>query len=610
MLFSASCPFAATIVFLSAVAYFCLFATQAPVACPAATSRPTNAQADKTGRRLSLVARTHARTHARASPAVGHLLRCRLRGTQGRLPSQRRPARHAALYIAISFFFFVAPCVRPSLRERLTPRRGHPFPPEPCLNPSLSNLEQEHHRRPIMPPPPPPPPPPPMPGRGGPPPPPPPPPPGGGGFSAKPAGNRGALLSDITKGKALKKAVTHDRSAPVIASSSGGGGGGPPAGGAPPVPGMMGGAPKPPGGLAPPVPGNRGNGDHGRSESTGSANASMDSAPPLAGLFAGGMPKLRKTGGVGVDTGANQTSSYKSDSDSPSRLVPKPPGMMAPSPPGGAAPRIPTRAPAPPSAPSGPPSFHPSMVNLRKTTSTADRPASMASIASAKGPPPPIGKKPPPPPGSRKPSSAIHPSAPPPPLPSSSAPNAPPAPPPPPPPSAAPRLPPAAPARHTPPPPPQPSNGAPSPHLAVQAAIRAAAGAPSPNSAPPAPPPPPPSSAPAPPPPPPSSYPAPPPPRAQAQQQAHQPSAMRAAMLDPSAFTLSPNGATSHSPTRPASEARHGAAGGDGPLYANDARWKFVSEDKFPKPREFSGGPKRYRAGRGSSVPLDLSALG
>lgn len=81
-------------------------------------------------------------------------------------------------------------------------------------------------------------------------------------------------------------------------------------------------------------------------------------------------------------------------------------------------------------------------------------------------------------------------------------------------------------------------------------------------------------------------------------------------MLDPSAFTLSPNGAMSHGPTRPASEARHSTAGGDGPLYISDARWKFVSEDKFPKPREFSGGPKRYRAGRGSSVPLDLSALG
>lgn len=42
----------------------------------------------------------------------------------------------------------------------------------------------------------------------------------------------------------------------------------------------------------------------------------------------------------------------------------------------------------------------------------------------------------------------------------------------------------------------------------------------------------------------------------------------------------------------------------------HDPRWKFVGEDKFPKPREFSGGAKRYRAGRGSSVPLDLRSLG
>lgn len=62
-----------------------------------------------------------------------------------------------------------------------------------------------------MPPPPPPPPPPP----GGPPPPPPPPPvatmPSPGNFKA-----RGALLNDIAKGAKLKKAVTNDRSAPVM----------------------------------------------------------------------------------------------------------------------------------------------------------------------------------------------------------------------------------------------------------------------------------------------------------------------------------------------------------------------------------------------------------
>ncbi|KAH7130711.1 hypothetical protein B0J11DRAFT_259632 [Dendryphion nanum] len=40
----------------------------------------------------------------------------------------------------------------------------------------------------------------------------------------------------------------------------------------------------------------------------------------------------------------------------------------------------------------------------------------------------------------------------------------------------------------------------------------------------------------------------------------------------------------------------------------HDLRWRFQDESQFPKPREFSNGPKRYRAGRGSSVPLDFSA--
>ena len=38
-----------------------------------------------------------------------------------------------------------------------------------------------------------------------------------------------------------------------------------------------------------------------------------------------------------------------------------------------------------------------------------------------------------------------------------------------------------------------------------------------------------------------------------------------------------------------------------------DARWRFQDEHQLPKPRDFIGGAKRYRAGRGSSVPLDLS---
>ncbi len=109
---------------------------------------------------------------------------------------------------------------------------------------------------------------------------------------------QGALLSDITKGRALKKAVTNDRSAPLVVKSSEGPGPSP-LGGAPAVPGL----PRPPpGGLAPPVPGNRArsNSDHSVREQR--AVSTMESAPQLGGLFAGGMPKLRKTGG-GVATG-------------------------------------------------------------------------------------------------------------------------------------------------------------------------------------------------------------------------------------------------------------------------------------------------------------------
>jgi hypothetical protein len=49
----------------------------------------------------------------------------------------------------------------------------------------------------------------------------------------------------------------------------------------------------------------------------------------------------------------------------------------------------------------------------------------------------------------------------------------------------------------------------------------------------------------------------------------------------------------------------------------DDRRWRFQDDAQLPKPREFSGGssgasvrvPRRYRAGRGSSVPLDLGAF-
>lgn len=91
--------------------------------------------------------------------------------------------------------------------------------------------------------------------------------------------------------------MTNDRSAPVIGKvvdSS--------------APSPLASAPKPPGGLVPPVPGNRArsNSDQG-SRDTGGATGT-EQPPQLAGLFAGGMPKLKKRGG-GVDTGGMLVSS-------------------------------------------------------------------------------------------------------------------------------------------------------------------------------------------------------------------------------------------------------------------------------------------------------------
>lgn len=84
-------------------------------------------------------------------------------------------------------------------------------------------------------------------------------------------------------------------------------------------------------------------------------------------------------------------------------------------------------------------------------------------------------------------------------------------------------------------------------------------------------------------------------------------------MLDVSSFTLTPNGGgKSPSPTRSDSVRSNGGglprARGER-FVIDDPRWKWVDEYVFPKPREFLGKQRKYRAGRGSSVPLDLSAL-
>ncbi|XHG06844.1 hypothetical protein AWENTII_010020 [Aspergillus wentii] len=392
---------------------------------------------------------------------------------------------------------------------------------------------------------------------------------------------QGALLSDINKGTRLKKAVTNDRSAPVLSKEGNKSSG--PVAGAPPVPTMA-----RPTGLAPPVPSgqaaNRLRSNSGGGSGADSA-ASAPAAPQLGGLFAGGMPKLRSRGGV--DTGANRDSSYRSESEAstPVAAAPKPPGVRPP-----------------PRPPSTDPPANPLVANLRKPPPRpASRPSSSASSAPPPRAPPPLpgsSKPPPPPVSSRKPSAP----APPPP------PSASPAAPPPPPPSvSAPRPPPPAPARSTPPPPPaasapQPPNGVGAASIAVQAARNALGQN---NQTPSAPPPPPPAaSAPsAPPPPPPVSPPAAPAPQAaptppRPSPYDHHPDR---STLDPSSYTLSNGGPSPGSSPR---------SPGMGAAQVNDSRFKFQNESLLPKPRPFVGGVKRYRAGRGSSVPLDLSSLG
>ena len=78
-------------------------------------------------------------------------------------------------------------------------------------------------------------------------------------------------------------------------------------------------------------------------------------------------------------------------------------------------------------------------------------------------------------------------------------------------------------------------------------------------------------------------------------------------MLDPSAYTLAPNGQGGRGGKSPLGQSD--SSSGSGRVYIHDPRWRFQDENMLPKPREFLGLEKKYRAGRGSSVPLDLSSF-
>lgn len=77
-------------------------------------------------------------------------------------------------------------------------------------------------------------------------------------------------------------------------------------------------------------------------------------------------------------------------------------------------------------------------------------------------------------------------------------------------------------------------------------------------------------------------------------------------MLDPSFYTLS-NGSTKSGGSSPGNWTPSYGFGNGGSHVIEDSRWKFQDESQLPKPRDFQGIVKRYRAGRGSSVPLNLS---
>ncbi|KAJ6257284.1 hypothetical protein Dda_8173 [Drechslerella dactyloides] len=426
---------------------------------------------------------------------------------------------------------------------------------------------------------PPPPPPPPPPGFGGPPPPPPLPnlaPPGGGA-------GRGALLGDISKGIRLKKAVTNDRSAPQVGGNKSSGPPAPALGTPPAIPGRG----KLPSLGVPPVPGgaNRPRSSSDSGGGFGGAGGGGNEAPPqLAGLFAGGIPKLRKSGGI--DTGASNSSPYLSDSEAVTRSKPQVPVPPRPGPlkPGGRpAPGIPGRkppalAPRPGIPPPRPYSDAPALPPPAPPP-TARRLSSAPAIP----PPPPPGAAPPIPlPGRPQPNRSV---------PSPTPPISAPPPPPPPQPTRTVAFPPS---RSSPPPPP-PQLPVTPPHTQPNFALAAAKAASTfaPNH--------------------------PPTPQTPSAPQSTAPAPPQSRRRDAGSYTISSGinlaqgRVKSHVSSRPDSMAsNYSKANGGGRIVVDDNRFRWKREEELPKPREWFGPPPagwRYKSGRGSSVPFDLRVL-